>query len=104
MSVFVRIKRLKTLAHAEAYHHHRGVPTYSPDRQHPDLVAFGEAVRRLRGEKGLSQEALAFAAEIDRGYLGRVERGDSVVALLVIAKIARALGVTVEQLMGSAGL
>lgn len=80
------------------------MPTYSPDRQHPDLIAFGDAVRRLRAEKGLSQEALAFAAEIERGYLGRVERGDSVPALLVIARIARALGVTVERLMGNAGL
>lgn len=52
----------------------------------------------------MTQEVLAFAAELDKGYLGRVERGDSVAALLVIAKIARALGVTVEQLMGNAGL
>jgi transcriptional regulator with XRE-family HTH domain len=80
------------------------MPTYSPDRQHPDLIAFGDAVRRLRMERGLSQESLALAAEIDRGYLGRVERGDSVVALLVVGKIARALGVTVERLMGEAGL
>ncbi|WP_255757751.1 helix-turn-helix domain-containing protein [Massilia sp. erpn] len=80
------------------------MPTYSPDRQHPDLVAFGDAVRRLRIEKGMTQEVLAFAAELDKGYLGRVERGDSVAALLVIARIARALGVTVEQLMGVAEL
>ncbi|XGA69082.1 helix-turn-helix transcriptional regulator [Duganella sp. BuS-21] len=52
----------------------------------------------------MTQEQLAFAADLDKGYLGRVERGDSVVALLVMARVARALGVTVEQLMGSAGL
>ncbi|WP_373991611.1 helix-turn-helix domain-containing protein [Duganella sp. BuS-21] len=80
------------------------MPTYSPDRQHPDLVAFGGAVRRLRTERNMTQEQLAFAADLDKGYLGRVERGDSVVALLVMARVARALGVTVEQLMGSAGL
>jgi transcriptional regulator with XRE-family HTH domain len=80
------------------------VPTYSPDRQHPDLVAFGDAIRRLRSAREMSQEALALAAGIDRGYVGRVERGDSVVALLVIIKIARALNVTVEQLMAEAGL
>jgi transcriptional regulator with XRE-family HTH domain len=54
--------------------------------------------------KGLSQEAVALAAEMDKGYLGRVERGDSVVALLVMVKIAKALGVSVERLMGEAGL
>jgi transcriptional regulator with XRE-family HTH domain len=80
------------------------VPTYSPDRQHPDLVAFGDAIRRLRSTREMSQEALALAAGIDRGYIGRVERGDSVVALLVIIKIAQALNVTVEQLMAEAGL
>lgn len=80
------------------------VPTYSPDRQSPDLIAFGDAIRRLRSTKGLSQESLALAAGVDRGYLGRIERGDSVVALLVVIKIARALGVTVEQLMGEARL
>ena len=80
------------------------MPTYSPDRQHPDLVAFGDAVRRLRAAQEMSQEALALVAGIDRGYLGRVERGDSVVALLVMVKIARALGVTAEKLMAEAGL
>ena len=80
------------------------MPTYSPSRQHPDLVAFGSAIRRVRMAKGLSQEAVALAAEMDKGYLGRVERGDSVAALLVMVKIAKALGVTVEQLMGEAGL
>nr|WP_166454557.1 helix-turn-helix transcriptional regulator [Duganella rivi] len=68
------------------------------------MIAFGDAVRRLRTERGLTQEALAFAAELDKGYLGRVERGDSVAALLVITRIARALEVTVEQLMGVAKL
>lgn len=52
----------------------------------------------------MTQEALAFAAELDKGYLGRLERGDSVPALLVIARISRALGVTVEHLMKNAGL
>lgn len=80
------------------------MPTYSPDRQHPDLVSFGAAVRRLRTYRGMSQESLALAAEVDRSYLGRVERGDSVIALLVAVRIARALGITMEQLMAEASL
>ena len=80
------------------------MPTYSPNRQHPDLVAFGDAIRRLRSAREMSQEALALAAGIDRGYLGRVERGDSVVALLVMVRIATALDVSLEQLMREARL
>ncbi|MBF4286481.1 helix-turn-helix domain-containing protein, partial [Vibrio anguillarum] len=42
----------------------------------PRLVAFGERVRHIRKEKGLSQEALADLAGIDRSYMGHIERGD----------------------------
>jgi transcriptional regulator with XRE-family HTH domain len=47
---------------------------------------------------------LALAADIDRSYLGRIERADSVVAVLVLIGIAKALGLTLEQLMAEAGL
>jgi transcriptional regulator with XRE-family HTH domain len=80
------------------------VPTYSPHRQHPDLVTLGEAIRRVRQAKGISQEQLALTANIDRSYLGRIERGDSVVAVLVLLSIAKALGLTLEQLIAEAGL
>ena len=42
----------------------------------PRLIAFGEKVRQIRKEKGLSQEALADLAGIDRSYMGHIERGD----------------------------
>lgn len=42
----------------------------------PRLVAFGEKVRQIRKEKGLSQEALADLAGIDRSYMGHIERSD----------------------------
>jgi transcriptional regulator with XRE-family HTH domain len=80
------------------------VPTYSPHRQHPDLVTLGDAIRRVRQSKGISQEQLALTADIDRSYLGRIERGDSVVAVLVLLSIAKALGLTLEQLIAEAGL
>lgn len=80
------------------------MPSYSPHRQHPDLVALGGAIKRVRQAKGISQEQLALAAEIDRSYLGRVERGDSVVAVLVLISITKALGLTLEQLVSEAGL
>jgi transcriptional regulator with XRE-family HTH domain len=80
------------------------VPSYSPNRQDPALVAFGDAIRRIRNTRSLSQEALALAADIDRGYLGRIERGDSVAALLIVVRLARALEVSVEHIMRDACL
>lgn len=70
----------------------------------PSLRAFGAAIRRLRKEKGESQEGLALAAQIDRSYLGAIERGESNATLLNMVKIAAALDVTVAELMIEAHL
>jgi len=60
--------------------------------------AFGQRVRTLRHKKGLSQEALALACDLDRSYIGGVERGERNVSLVNIHKIAAALGVSVREL------
>ena len=63
------------------------------------LKKFGKRVVELRLKKGLtSQIALANKAHLDRTYIGGVERGERNVALKNIAKIAKALGVTIEEL------
>jgi XRE family transcriptional regulator, regulator of sulfur utilization len=54
-------------------------------------AAFGAAVRALRQEKGIAQEVLALAAEVDRSYLGRVERGEKQPSLDMVFRIAVAL-------------
>ena len=59
---------------------------------------FGQRVRELRKEKGFSQEALALTCDIDRTYIGGVERGERNVSLLNIQKIADALGVSAREL------
>lgn len=73
-------------------------------REHPELAAFGQAVRALRLEIGLSQEALADEAGIDRSYIGGIERGEHNLALINIRKIAFALNQTVSELMKQAKL
>lgn len=59
---------------------------------------FGERARELRKEKGLSQEALALACDLDRTYIGGVERGERNISLINIQRIAEALGVTPREL------
>lgn len=67
-------------------------------REQKAKKAFGTMVRQLRREKGLSQEALALSCELDRTYIGGVERGERNISLVNIHKIARALGVPVGEL------
>lgn len=59
----------------------------------------GENVRRLRQERQLSQEELAFEAEIDRTYVSQIERGVINPSLLVLYKVGRVLGVGVADLL-----
>lgn len=62
------------------------------------LVAFGERVRALRKQKGVSQEDLAALAELDRSYLGHIERGEKNITLLKIYQLAAALECSVIEL------
>ena len=60
---------------------------------------FGRNVRRLRQQRGLTQEELAFEAEIDLTYMGGIERGKRNPSLLVMARIAEALSVPLPKLL-----
>ena len=66
-------------------------------------VKLGQAIQRLRKSSGRleisSQEKLAAVAGINRGYMGSIERGEVNLSLHNIEKIAKALGITVGQLM-----
>jgi transcriptional regulator with XRE-family HTH domain len=75
-----------------------------PPKGDPPQVAFGVAVRELREQRGLSQEALAFEVGVHRTYMGSVERGERNVSLKNIVRIASALGVCASELMTSADL
>lgn len=69
-----------------------------------DLVLFGAAVRAHRKGVGLSQEALADLAEIDRSHMGKIERGERNVSLLNVIRIAHALSVKPSDLLRDANL
>lgn len=60
---------------------------------------FGERLRQLRKELGLSQEALAYKAGLDRSYVGAVERGECNISLINICILADTLSVPPYQLL-----
>ena len=60
---------------------------------------FGETVRRLRKQAGLSQEALAERANLSADFLGFIERGEYVPTLTTILQLARALGVQPSKII-----
>jgi transcriptional regulator with XRE-family HTH domain len=59
----------------------------------------GKNVQYYRKKKGLSQEELGFEAGIDRTYISGVERGLRNPTVLVLARIAKALGVSETKLL-----
>ena len=56
-------------------------------------AVLGRNVRKYRGRKGLSQETLAFDADLHRTYVSGVERGVRNPTVQIVAKLATALGV-----------
>jgi len=63
------------------------------------LKRFGETVKRLRAQKGWSQEDLAAKCGLHRTYIGSIERGGRNVSLLNIEKIAKTLNITPSVLL-----
>jgi len=61
----------------------------------------GERVRELRKQLGLSQEALAYKAEVDRTYMTDVENGRRNVSLEILEKIIGALEVSFTEFFNS---
>ena len=62
------------------------------------LIELGNKIREARKAKGLSQEQLALQAEVDRSYVGGIERGERNVSFLTLVKIATCLGCDIAKL------
>ncbi len=60
---------------------------------------FADNLRKVRIEKGLSQEALADLAGLHRTYIGSVERGERNISIDNIERLAQALGCRVTDLL-----
>lgn len=65
------------------------------------LENLGNKIRSIRIEYNLSQEKLAFACDLDRTYVGSVERGERNISVINLKKIAKALKVKPNELLNS---
>jgi transcriptional regulator with XRE-family HTH domain len=60
-------------------------------------AAIGQRVRRLRHAVGISQEELAERADLHRNYVGSVERGERDIGITALARLVRALEVSLAE-------
>lgn len=63
------------------------------------VQTFGIAVRQLREARGWSQEELSGHADLNRSYVGEVERGRAIASIVTAEKIALALGLQISDLL-----
>ena len=62
-------------------------------------IKFGKRVIELRKTKGITQEELAYRCDIQRSYMGVIERGEKSITLNTIEKIATGLEISIIELM-----
>ena len=67
-------------------------------KKHHILVSLGKRIRELRSQYNWSQEKLAEYTDLDRTYIGGIERGERNVSILNLACIAKALKVNLKEL------
>ena len=67
----------------------------------PMLLQLGKHLRKLREQRGWSQEELAFRCNLHRTYIGSVERGEYNLTLLTLRKITDKLGISLADALRS---
>jgi transcriptional regulator with XRE-family HTH domain len=74
------------------------------DAHRAQLAALGAVIRAQRTARGLSLRELAEATGVSNAYLSQLERGRHEPSLTVLSAVGRALGLSLESLLGRAGL
>ena len=67
--------------------------------KNPILLKFGANLRHLRKKAAISQEDLALLADLDRSYVGGLERGERNPTVLSIVRLCEPLNVTADKLL-----
>ena len=78
----------------------RGGPARPGPAPSEPRIRFGETLREARRRAGLTQTALAVLAGLTQQYVARIEAGQINPTLATIAAIARALGMSMSDLLG----
>lgn len=86
-----KVRGLKVITNA-------GIALMDEGREKEIKKAFGERLRTLRKQKGLAQETLALSCNLDRTYIGGVERGERNISLINMVKLSEALSVSTRDL------
>jgi len=60
---------------------------------------FGENMKKIRLEKGMSQGDICRSLELDRAYISNVENGKQNLTISTMEKVAKALGVSIDTLL-----
>jgi XRE family aerobic/anaerobic benzoate catabolism transcriptional regulator len=73
-------------------------PHFDPKQEAAYLARLGERVRGWRGANGMTRKSLAAASGVSERYLAQLEAGQGNISVLLLRKVARAMGVPVESL------
>lgn len=79
----------------------RGRPKGTRTFDAPTAIAFGAVIRRRRLALGIAQEQLALLSSTDRSFVGKVERGENQPSLVLILRLAKALGCSGAELVAA---
>src|ERR1051325_5769146 len=74
-------------------------PLSTQQQEHAYLARLGERVRAWRGEQHMTRKQLAAASGVSERYLAQLEAGQGNMSVLLLRKVARAMGVSVERLV-----
>lgn len=70
--------------------------TYS-EKDRKFLKKLGENIRKYRIQKDISQEELAYRADLDRTYISGIEKGDRNISVITLKKISNVIGIEILE-------